>query len=67
MSKWRSRFEFSGGNLSSDKDMLLDDILEEMSYEIYGKPYGNLNKKQQMNNWMKIMINIKWTNKWLNT
>jgi len=42
------QFEFSGGNLSSDKDMLLDDILEEMSDEIYGKPYGNLNKKQQM-------------------
>jgi hypothetical protein len=42
------KFEFSGGNLSSDKDMLLDDILEEMSDDIYGKPYGNLNKKQQM-------------------
>jgi hypothetical protein len=42
------KFEFSGGNLSSDKDMLLNDILEEMSDEIYGKPYGNLNKKQQM-------------------
>ena len=42
------KFEFSGGNLSSDKDMILNDIMEEMSDKIYGKPYGNLNKKQQM-------------------
>ena len=28
--------------------MILNDIVEEMSEKIYGKPYSNLNKKQKM-------------------